>query len=78
MHTRQQFRIFAALMSNYTEYKQLDLPGLAEQVLKRWEADQVFKQSITSREGKPTYTFYEGPPSANGRRPSASGDAEGS
>lgn len=53
-------------MSKYTEYKQLDLPGLAEQVLRRWEADQVFKQSITSREGKPTYTFYEGPPSANG------------
>ncbi|MEM6526507.1 MAG: isoleucine--tRNA ligase, partial [Bacteroidota bacterium] len=31
-----------------------------------WEKHQVFEQSISSREGKPTFTFYEGPPSANG------------
>jgi isoleucyl-tRNA synthetase len=53
-------------MSNYKEYKQLDLPALAEQVLRRWEEEQIFEKSITSREGQPSFTFYEGPPSANG------------
>ncbi|MEP7263086.1 MAG: isoleucine--tRNA ligase [Bacteroidota bacterium] len=53
-------------MLKYNEYKQLDLPKLAEEVLSRWEKEQVFEQSVSSREGQPTFTFYEGPPSANG------------
>jgi isoleucyl-tRNA synthetase len=35
--------------------------------LKFWEEQRIFEQSITSREGKPLYTFYEGPPTANGK-----------
>lgn len=50
----------------YREYKNLDLPGLAEEVLAKWDRESIFQQSITSREGKTPYVFYEGPPSANG------------
>ncbi len=53
-------------MSKYTEYKQLNLPELAARVLKNWDENRIFEQSVTSREGKPSFTFYEGPPSANG------------
>ncbi|HMT28202.1 MAG TPA: class I tRNA ligase family protein, partial [Bacteroidia bacterium] len=51
---------------NYTEYKKLDLPEIGKQVLEKWLKEDVFAQSISSREGKPAFTFYEGPPSANG------------
>ncbi len=53
----------------YKEYKQ-SISQLSTQVnqeiLAFWKANQIFEQSVTSREGKPTFTFYEGPPSANG------------
>ncbi len=50
----------------YPEFKQLDLPGLAGQILEQWEKDNTFGKSIEVREGSPDFTFYEGPPSANG------------
>jgi isoleucyl-tRNA synthetase len=50
----------------YTEYKNLDYPQLATDVLARWDATHAFEQSMTNRAGRPTFTFYEGPPSANG------------
>ncbi|WP_456867924.1 isoleucine--tRNA ligase [Galbibacter sp. BG1] len=50
----------------FTEYKGLDLPKTAEEVLKFWEEQAIFEKSITSREGKEPFVFYEGPPSANG------------
>ncbi len=53
-------------MGKYPEYKQLDLPALADQVLSTWEENRIFEQSISKREGRPNFTFYEGPPSANG------------
>ena len=54
-------------MSNkFQVYKQLDLSKINKDVLKRWEDDDTFHKSITTREGKPTFVFYEGPPSANG------------
>ncbi|KYG26004.1 isoleucine--tRNA ligase [Alkalihalobacillus trypoxylicola] len=37
-----------------------------QRVRKRWESNNTFKQSIEKREGKQTYVFYEGPPTANG------------
>src|SRR5690606_25067220 len=36
------------------------------EILKYWQENNIFEESISSREGKPAYTFYEGPPSANG------------
>jgi len=40
---------------------------LESEILKSWEANDIFKKSIATREGKPEFTFYEGPPTANGR-----------
>ena len=53
-------------MSKFNEYKGLDLAGVADEVLARWTKDDTFHNSITTREGHPTFVFYEGPPSANG------------
>ena len=54
------------MSKKFTEYKGLDLPRLAAEVLGTWDADDTFHKSITTREGHPTFVFYEGPPSANG------------
>lgn len=51
----------------YKEYKNLDLKGIADEVLEYWKQHQVFEKSISTREGNPAFTFYEGPPSANGK-----------
>ena len=50
----------------FKEYKQLDYAALAEEILREWNEKDVFEKSMTTREGQPTFTFYEGPPSANG------------
>jgi isoleucyl-tRNA synthetase len=50
----------------YPEFKQLDLPGIASRILEQWEKENTFVKSIEIREGCPDFTFYEGPPSANG------------
>ncbi len=54
------------MSKKYQEYKGLDLPGVGKSVLEYWEKNTIFDQSITTREGNPSFTFYEGPPSANG------------
>jgi isoleucyl-tRNA synthetase len=54
------------MTNNYPEYKGLNLPNVAKTVLEKWQRDNVFEQSITTREGKTPYIFFEGPPSANG------------
>ncbi len=56
-------------MSNekqYKEVKQLSQSQIEQEILKFWTENKVFEQSISSREGKPAFVFYEGPPSANG------------
>ena len=53
-------------MSKFKEYKQLSLSKTHKEVLENWRGHDVFKQSIESRKENPTFTFYEGPPSANG------------
>ncbi len=50
----------------FAEYKGLDLPVVAEEILKYWKENDIFEKSITTREGKESYVFFEGPPSANG------------
>ena len=50
----------------FKEYKGLDLAGIAADVLEKWDEDDTFHKSITTREGHPTFVFFEGPPSANG------------
>lgn len=53
-------------MKKFTEYKNLDLTAVAENITQFWEKNQTFKKSVDIREGQPEYVFYEGPPSANG------------
>ncbi len=50
----------------YKEYKGLNYAEIENEVLDYWKKEDVFKKSIDTREGHPTFTFYEGPPSANG------------
>ena len=50
----------------FKEYKNLDLPQVAEDVLKFWKSGRIFEKSISEREGGRPFVFYEGPPSANG------------
>ena len=53
-------------MKRFEEVKRFDHPELERKVLAWWEAHDIFKKSISQREGAPSYTFYEGPPTANG------------
>ncbi|MGA0154662.1 MAG: isoleucine--tRNA ligase [Flavobacteriaceae bacterium] len=50
----------------FNEYKQLDLPQIAEDVLQFWEKERIFEKSMSTRSDEPSFVFYEGPPSANG------------
>jgi isoleucyl-tRNA synthetase len=52
--------------TKFAEYKGLDLPTVASEVLDFWKKENIFEQSVTSREGKTPFVFFEGPPSANG------------
>lgn len=51
----------------YTEYKQLNLTEIGNDVLKQWEENNTFEKSLKLREGHKPFIFYEGPPSANGQ-----------
>lgn len=53
-------------MSQFPEYKGLNLTSIAENVSKFWKENNTFKKSVEIREGQPEFVFYEGPPSANG------------
>ena len=46
---------------------QIDLPAVEQQILSFWETQEIFKKTISARDGKPSWTFYEGPPTANGK-----------
>ncbi len=54
------------MSTKFPEYKGLDLPKVAEDMLDFWKQNSIFDKSITSREGAAPYVFFEGPPSANG------------
>jgi isoleucyl-tRNA synthetase len=54
------------MSKNYKTYTGLNLSQTAKDVQKFWEEDNTFEKSITSRDGKAPFVFYEGPPSANG------------
>lgn len=54
------------MAQKFTEYKGIDLPGVASEVLDFWKKENIFEKSVTLREGQKPYVFFEGPPSANG------------
>ena len=54
------------MTTKFPEYKGLDLPKVAEEILSYWKENDIFDKSVTTRDGKDPYVFFEGPPSANG------------
>ena len=54
------------MSTGFPEYKGLNLPNVAEEILAYWKENNIFEKSVTSREGSKPYVFFEGPPSANG------------
>jgi len=54
------------MAGKYKEDKDLNFAKIAEDVLAFWKNEQIFEKSVSNREGAPAFTFYEGPPSANG------------
>ncbi|MCX2477139.1 isoleucine--tRNA ligase [Pedobacter sp. MC2016-05] len=50
----------------YSEFKQLDLAKIGQEILDFWKEENIFEKSISSRPKSNPFTFYEGPPSANG------------
>ncbi len=50
----------------FPEYKGLDLPKITSEILEYWRDNDIFEKSVSSKDGRPSYVFYEGPPSANG------------
>lgn len=54
------------MSTKFTEYKGLDLPAAASEVLDFWKKENIFEKSVTTREGAEPFVFFEGPPSANG------------
>ncbi|QOI97008.1 MAG: isoleucine--tRNA ligase [Flammeovirgaceae bacterium] len=54
------------MAKTYKEPADLNYAQLASDILNFWKSEKIFEQSVANREGAPTFTFYEGPPSANG------------
>ena len=54
------------MSAKFPEYKGLDLPNVANEILQYWQENNIFEKSVSTREGKESFVFYEGPPSANG------------
>ena len=53
-------------MKKFKEYAKFNLSDINKEVLTQWKAKDLFQKSISTREGKPSFVFFEGPPSANG------------
>ena len=51
----------------YNEYKQLNLTRVGEDVRRYWEENEIFEKGQKLSEGHPSFVFYDGPPSANGK-----------
>jgi len=54
------------MANKFKEYKSFNLSDINLEVVKIWEEEDTFNESLKQREGKPEFVFYEGPPSANG------------
>ena len=54
------------MLTNFPENNGLDLAKIADEVQKKWEKENTFEISISSRPKENPFVFFEGPPSANG------------
>ncbi|NCI51582.1 isoleucine--tRNA ligase [Sediminibacterium roseum] len=52
--------------AKYPEFSGLNLPAIEQEILNKWSRGEAFEKSVSLREGKKPFVFYEGPPSANG------------
>jgi hypothetical protein len=53
-------------LGKFPEYKGLNLSSVNRDILRFWKGQHIFEKSMETREGRPSFVFYEGPPSANG------------
>jgi isoleucyl-tRNA synthetase len=54
------------MSKKFAEHTAFDLSEINKEILKYWDKHHVFRQSLETRKGNPSFVFYEGPPSANG------------
>ena len=54
------------MKNKFKEYSNFNLSDINKEVLEKWDAGNIFAESMKTREGCPSFVFYEGPPSANG------------
>ena len=54
------------MTKRFTERGNLNLSEVNKEILKDWDAADLFHKSMSEREGCPSFVFFEGPPSANG------------
>jgi isoleucyl-tRNA synthetase len=54
------------MSATYKEYSDVNYAQLASDILEFWKREKIFEKSVTNREGAEAFTFFEGPPSANG------------
>ena len=55
------------MASGFPEFKQISQPRLEEEILQWWDDASIFQRCVAEREGAPSFSFFEGPPTANGR-----------
>ena len=55
------------MSKRFPEYSGSNLPEINDSVLEKWSAEDVFARTMSEREGCPSFVFFEGPPSANGK-----------
>ena len=54
------------MSKKFPEYKKFDLSEINKEINETWKKNRIFEKSVETREGRPTFVFNEGPPSANG------------
>ncbi|HCY77443.1 MAG TPA: isoleucine--tRNA ligase [Ignavibacteriales bacterium] len=47
--------------------EKIGYPQLEQEILKFWQSNKIFEKSISTRDEDKSWTFYEGPPTANGK-----------
>ena len=50
------------MKNKFKEYGSFNLSEINKEVLKKWDAENVFAESMKLREGCPSFVFFEGPP----------------
>ena len=55
------------MSKRFPEYNGLKLPEINDSILEKWGNEDVFARTMSEREGCPSFVFFEGPPSANGK-----------